>query len=90
MNSCRKYLRAPYHTTTLTPLSFLKSAGELLRITPDVACYSKLLTGGMVPLAVTLASDSVYEVFRGQSKVGNVTRRKFVILSCVQHHVYVF
>ncbi len=25
--------------------------------TPDVACYAKLLTGGLVPMALTLASE---------------------------------
>jgi dethiobiotin synthetase/adenosylmethionine--8-amino-7-oxononanoate aminotransferase len=33
-----------------------ETAAELLHCTPDIACYAKLLTGGMVPLAVTLAT----------------------------------
>jgi dethiobiotin synthetase/adenosylmethionine--8-amino-7-oxononanoate aminotransferase len=36
---------------------------------PDIACYSKLLTGGVVPLGATLASESVFETFMGNSKV---------------------
>lgn len=34
-----------------------ETAAELLGCTPDVACYAKLLTGGMLPLAVTLATE---------------------------------
>ncbi|KAJ3130020.1 hypothetical protein HK098_006732 [Nowakowskiella sp. JEL0407] len=46
------------------------SAGvELLGIKPDVACFAKALTGGLIPLAVTLAREDVFECFDGQSKV---------------------
>lgn len=38
-------------------------------IEPDVACYGKLLTGGTVPIAMTLASEHVFEAFLGDSKV---------------------
>jgi adenosylmethionine-8-amino-7-oxononanoate aminotransferase len=37
---------------------------------PDVAVYGKLLTGGAVPLAATLASEDVFRAFQGDSKVG--------------------
>ena len=44
------------------------SAMQLLGETPDVACYAKLLTAGMVPMSVTLASEAVFDAFRGDSK----------------------
>ena len=47
----------------------LQSCAKYLHSTPDIACYSKLLTGGSIPLAVTLASASVFEAFKGSSKV---------------------
>ena len=47
----------------------MQSAAELLGCVPDIACYAKLLTGGVVPLAVTLASESIFEAFSGDSKV---------------------
>ncbi|KAH7441161.1 hypothetical protein KP509_03G027300 [Ceratopteris richardii] len=40
-----------------------------LGCTPDIGCYSKLLTGGVVPLAVTLASSGIFESFKGDSKL---------------------
>jgi adenosylmethionine-8-amino-7-oxononanoate aminotransferase len=41
---------------------------QLLGLQPDVACYAKLLTAGMLPMSVTLASEAVFEVFEGDSK----------------------
>ncbi|KAM0750577.1 PLP-dependent transferase [Meredithblackwellia eburnea MCA 4105] len=35
---------------------------------PDIACYAKILTGGLVPMAVTLASDAVFKAFWGKKK----------------------
>jgi dethiobiotin synthetase/adenosylmethionine--8-amino-7-oxononanoate aminotransferase len=35
---------------------------------PDIACYSKALTGGVLPLGVTLARESVFNAFLGPSK----------------------
>lgn len=49
-------------------LSF-QSAAELLCCQPDIACYAKLMTGGIIPLAATLASESVFDAFFGDSKV---------------------
>ncbi|CAH9147974.1 unnamed protein product, partial [Cuscuta epithymum] len=46
-----------------------ESAAELLSCQPDIACFAKLLTGGVVPLAVTLASEAVFEAFLGDSKL---------------------
>ena len=46
----------------------LRSAAPLLGAYPDVAVYAKVLTGGLVPLAVTLASEDVFRAFDGTSK----------------------
>lgn len=42
------------------------SGAQLLGAAPDIACYAKLLTGGLVPLAATLATDAVFSVFEGE------------------------
>jgi len=39
------------------------SGCELLGVDPDIACFAKLLTGGALPLAATLASARVFESF---------------------------
>ena len=41
----------------------------MLGIMPDIACYGKLITGGMVTLGVTLASEDVFDAFEGDGKV---------------------
>jgi dethiobiotin synthetase/adenosylmethionine--8-amino-7-oxononanoate aminotransferase len=46
----------------------MRSAAPLLGADPDVAVYAKVLTGGLVPLAVTLASEDVFRAFEGASK----------------------
>jgi dethiobiotin synthetase/adenosylmethionine--8-amino-7-oxononanoate aminotransferase len=35
---------------------------------PDIACYAKLLTGGLIPLSVTLASEEVFNTYMGDEK----------------------
>ncbi|KAI8806293.1 pyridoxal phosphate-dependent transferase [Cladochytrium replicatum] len=45
------------------------SASELLGVNPDISCFAKALTGGVVPLAVTLATEEVFKGFEGDSKV---------------------
>lgn len=45
------------------------SAAKLLDITPDISCYAKLLTGGMMTLSATLAHDDVYDAFLSKHKV---------------------
>ncbi|XP_010443450.1 PREDICTED: bifunctional dethiobiotin synthetase/7,8-diamino-pelargonic acid aminotransferase, mitochondrial-like [Camelina sativa] len=47
----------------------VETTTELLGCTPDIACFAKLLTAGMVPLAVTLATNAVFESFSGDSKL---------------------
>ena len=44
------------------------SASELLGIKPDISVHAKLLTGGLIPLSVTLASKSIFDVFLGDEK----------------------
>ncbi|KAF2568292.1 hypothetical protein F2Q68_00027215 [Brassica cretica] len=46
-----------------------KTTAELLGCKPDIACFAKLMTGGMIPLAVTLATDAVFDSFSGDSKL---------------------
>jgi len=43
------------------------SATEV-NIAPDISCHAKLLTGGLLPLAVTTASDSIFNTFISDSK----------------------
>ncbi|PWY99442.1 PLP-dependent transferase [Testicularia cyperi] len=43
---------------------------SVLGVTPDISVLAKILTGGMVPMSVTLASSSIFSTFnRSQSKV---------------------
>jgi len=49
------------------------TGGQLLGEAPDIACYAKLLTGGVAPLAVTLSSEAVFDAFKGDSKVRRST-----------------
>jgi dethiobiotin synthetase/adenosylmethionine--8-amino-7-oxononanoate aminotransferase len=51
---------------TLPSVSSLFNSNEYL---PDIACYAKCLTGGLLPLAVTLATKEIFDVFRGNSKI---------------------
>jgi bifunctional dethiobiotin synthetase / adenosylmethionine---8-amino-7-oxononanoate aminotransferase len=44
------------------------SGADLLGVSPDIASYGKLLTGGTVPLAATLAKEEVFNAFLGDSK----------------------
>ncbi|TDH72539.1 hypothetical protein CCR75_000795 [Bremia lactucae] len=46
----------------------VESARDLLGVNPDIACYAKLLTGGVVPMAVTLASEEIFNTFYADSK----------------------
>lgn len=44
------------------------SSSHMLGVNPDIACYAKLLTGGLVPLSCTLASESIFEAFLAEGK----------------------
>jgi dethiobiotin synthetase/adenosylmethionine--8-amino-7-oxononanoate aminotransferase len=45
------------------------TAATALRLEPDIACYAKLMTAGLVPMAATLTSEAVFNTFQGDSKV---------------------
>ncbi|KAI0067370.1 PLP-dependent transferase [Artomyces pyxidatus] len=45
------------------------STAPLLGVTPDISVHAKILTGGLVPLAATLASDSIFQAFVSDNKV---------------------
>lgn len=47
----------------------LQTAAELLCCAPDIACFGKLMTGGVIPLATTLATNAVFTSFLADSKV---------------------
>ena len=44
------------------------SPSALLGAQPDISVHAKLLTGGLVPLAATVASEAVYDAFLGSEK----------------------
>ncbi|KAH1299619.1 hypothetical protein KXW39_002191 [Aspergillus fumigatus] len=45
-----------------------KSAASFLNVHPDVAVNAKLLTGGLVPLCTTLASEEIFQAFSSPEK----------------------
>ncbi|XP_058755047.1 bifunctional dethiobiotin synthetase/7,8-diamino-pelargonic acid aminotransferase, mitochondrial [Vicia villosa] len=47
----------------------VETAVDLIHCEPDIACFGKLMTGGMIPLAATLATDGVFDSFLGDSKL---------------------
>ena len=46
----------------------MESTAPMLGAQPDISVNAKTLTGGLVPLAVTLASESVFRAFLGEGK----------------------
>ncbi|KAH6649406.1 pyridoxal phosphate-dependent transferase [Chaetomium tenue] len=44
------------------------SAASFLGADADISVHAKLLTGGLVPLSVTLASDSIFNAFASEDK----------------------
>jgi dethiobiotin synthetase/adenosylmethionine--8-amino-7-oxononanoate aminotransferase len=46
----------------------MQYTAPLLGVHPDISVHAKMLTGGVVPLAVTLASDSIFQAYLGKSK----------------------
>lgn len=46
----------------------VRSCREILGVDPDIAAYAKLLTGGLVPMSVTLASEDIFSSFLGDTK----------------------
>jgi bifunctional dethiobiotin synthetase / adenosylmethionine---8-amino-7-oxononanoate aminotransferase len=47
----------------------MESTSSVLGTLPDIAVYAKILTGGLLPLSVTLASDKIFRAFGGERKV---------------------
>ncbi|KAI9026617.1 pyridoxal phosphate-dependent transferase [Phycomyces nitens] len=45
-----------------------RSASEFLGVTPDIVSYAKTLTGGLLPLALTVTKESIYDVFLSKNK----------------------
>lgn len=45
------------------------TASTLLQHSPDIAVYAKILTGGLLPLSATLASESIFNAFLSDRKV---------------------
>lgn len=43
------------------------SAAYLMDEKPDIACYAKLLTGGLLPLSVTLTTEDCFTAFLGDN-----------------------
>ncbi|RKF74961.1 Bifunctional dethiobiotin synthetase/7,8-diamino-pelargonic acid aminotransferase, mitochondrial [Golovinomyces cichoracearum] len=44
------------------------SAAKFLDVEPDISVHAKLLTGGLVPLCCTVASETIYQSFMSDSK----------------------
>jgi len=44
------------------------SSTEVLHTYPDIAAYAKLLTGGLLPMAVTLTTEEVFDAFKADKK----------------------
>jgi len=53
--------------TGLYRLGRFKSA-SFLGVQPDISVHAKLLTGGLVPLCMTLASEDIFEAFLSSEK----------------------
>ncbi|KAI8583664.1 hypothetical protein K450DRAFT_222199 [Umbelopsis ramanniana AG] len=43
-------------------------ASSYLGVTPDIAAYAKVLTGGLIPLALTITTDSIFNNFLSDNK----------------------
>jgi hypothetical protein len=62
------------------------SAAQILRETPDIACYAKLLTAGAVPMAATLSTAGVFKAFSGPTKVtqSSCSYLNVLLLNCMK------
>lgn len=45
------------------------SSTSILKVNPDISVLAKILTGGLLPLSVTLSSSSIFEAFKSKNKV---------------------
>lgn len=74
----------------------VESTSRYLGIQPDIGCYGKLLTGGAVPMGVTLASEDVFGCFlhdekkfallHGHSYTANPIGCAAADLTCQKYH----
>lgn len=46
----------------------IQTSSQILGVKPDIACYAKILTGGLLPMAVTLANNEVFSGYLGDNK----------------------
>ncbi|TFK49523.1 PLP-dependent transferase [Heliocybe sulcata] len=46
----------------------IETCGPLLGVNPDISVHAKVLTGGLLPLAITLASDEIFQAFLSDNK----------------------
>jgi bifunctional dethiobiotin synthetase / adenosylmethionine---8-amino-7-oxononanoate aminotransferase len=46
----------------------VESSSSVLGVYPDISVNAKILTGGLVPLAVTMASDAIFQTFKSENK----------------------
>ncbi|PPQ99128.1 hypothetical protein CVT24_009318 [Panaeolus cyanescens] len=46
----------------------MESSGPLLGVYPDISVNAKILTGGLLPLCITLASESIFDAFMSDKK----------------------
>lgn len=44
------------------------ASASFLDVHPDISCHAKLLTGGLLPLSITTASESIFGAFLGDAK----------------------
>ncbi|KAG8969037.1 hypothetical protein FRC03_004711 [Tulasnella sp. 419] len=47
----------------------LQTSAPLLGVNPDILVLAKILTGGLLPLSATLASQSIFDAFYGKQKM---------------------
>lgn len=45
-----------------------RTSCSLLHVHPDISVHAKLLTGGLIPLSATLASESIFNAFLANNK----------------------
>ncbi|KZT29670.1 PLP-dependent transferase [Neolentinus lepideus HHB14362 ss-1] len=46
----------------------METCGPLLGVNPDISVHAKVLTGGLLPLAITLASNEIFQAFLSDNK----------------------
>ncbi|TFK72989.1 PLP-dependent transferase [Pluteus cervinus] len=46
----------------------LQTTAPTLGVKPDISVHAKILTGGLVPLSITLASEQIFKSFLGSTK----------------------